>query len=85
MTAQFANLKGKSSQPASHAQPVHGLGSREGSLRSFYGLSHNAMVGEYVISNAHNSNLTPKFAISFYLSYFTTQESSVAPKVFATR
>jgi hypothetical protein len=51
----------------------------------FYGLSHDAMVGEYVLSSAHNSNLTPKFATSFYLSYFTTQEASVAPKVSATR
>jgi hypothetical protein len=38
-------LKGKFSQPANHAQPIHGSGSREGPLRSFYGLSHNAMVG----------------------------------------
>jgi hypothetical protein len=39
------------------------------------------MVGEYVISNAHNSSLTAKFATS----YFVAQEASVAPKVFATR
>jgi len=51
----------------------------------FYGLSHDAMVGEYVLSSAHNSNLTPEFATSFYPSYFTTQETSVAPKVFAIR
>jgi len=42
------------------------------------------MVGEYVFSGAHNSNLTPEFT-SFYLSYFTAQEASVAPKVSATR
>ncbi len=51
----------------------------------FYGLSHDAMVGEYVLSNAHNSNFTPKFATSFHPSYFTPQEASVAPKVSATR
>jgi hypothetical protein len=43
------------------------------------------MVGEYVLFNAHNSNLTPEFAVSFYPSYFTTQKASVAPRVFATR
>jgi len=43
------------------------------------------MVGEYVISNAYNYSFTPKFAISFYLSYFATQEASVAPKVSATK
>jgi hypothetical protein len=63
----FTNLKGKSSQSASHAQPVQGSGSWEGPLRLFYSLSHDAMVGEYVFSNAHNSNLTPKFATSFAL------------------
>ncbi len=51
----------------------------------FYGLSHDAMVGEYVLSNAHNSNLTPEFATSFHPSYFTPQEANVAPKVSATR
>jgi hypothetical protein len=50
----------------------------------FYGLSQDAMVGEYVLSNAHNSSLTPKFAISFYPSYFATQETNVAPRVYAT-
>ncbi len=50
----------------------------------FYGLSHNAMVGEYVISSAYNYSLTPKFAISFYPSYFATQETNVAPRVYAT-
>jgi len=49
------------------------------------GLSHDAMVGEYIISNAHNSSLTPKFTTFFFPSYFTTQEASVAPRVFATR
>ncbi len=43
------------------------------------------MVGEYVLSSAHNSTFTPKFAIYFCLSYFTTQETSVAPKVPTTR
>jgi len=85
LRAQLANLKGKSSQPTSHAQPIQSSGSREGPLRSFYGLSHDAMVGECVISSAHNSNLTPKFPISFCPSYFTTQKVNVAPKVFATR
>jgi hypothetical protein len=41
--------------------------------------------GEYVFSNAHNSNLTPKFATFFCPSYFMTQEASVAPRVSATR
>ncbi len=43
------------------------------------------MVGEYVFSSVHNSSLTPKFATSFRPSYFTTQEASVAPKVFAIK
>jgi hypothetical protein len=51
----------------------------------FYGLSHDAMVREYVLSSAHNSNFTLKFATSLCPSYFTTQKASVAPKVFATR
>ncbi len=51
----------------------------------FYGFSHDAMVGEYVLSSAHNYNLTPKFATSFYLFYFTAQEATVAPKVSTTR
>jgi hypothetical protein len=50
----------------------------------FYGLSQDAMVGEYV-SNAHNFSLTPKFAISFCPSYFAAQETNVAPRVYATR
>ncbi len=85
LRAQLANLKGKSSQPASHAQPIQGSGSQEGPPRSFYGLPHDAMVGEYVLSTPHNSSLTPKFATSFCLSYVATQEASVAPKVPANR
>jgi hypothetical protein len=72
LKAQLANLKGKSFLPISHAQPVQGSRSREGPPRSFYGLSHNAMVGEYVLSSAYNFSLTPKFATSFYPSYFVT-------------
>ncbi len=68
--AQLVNLKGKSSQPANHAQLVQDSRSWEGPRRSFYGLSHDAMVGEYVISNAHNFSLTLEFAISFCPSYF---------------
>ncbi len=85
LRAQFANLKGKSSQPTSHAQPVQGSGSWEGLPRSFYGLSHDAMVGEYVLSSAHNYGLTPEFATSFCPSYFAAQEANVAPRVSATR
>jgi hypothetical protein len=85
LRAQLANLEGKSSQPASHAQPVQGSGSREGPPRSFYGLPHDAMVGEYVFSTPHNSNLTLEFATSFYPSYVATHEASVAPRVSATR
>ncbi len=72
LRAQLVNLKGKSSQPASHAQPIQGSGSRNGPLRSFYGLPHDAMVGEYVLSTPHNSSLTPEFATSFCPSYDTT-------------
>jgi hypothetical protein len=43
------------------------------------------MVWEYVLSNAHNSSLTPKLVTSFCLSYIAAQEAIVAPKVFATR
>jgi hypothetical protein len=43
------------------------------------------MVGEYVISSAHNYSLTPKFATSFCPSYVAAQEANVAPKVFAIR
>jgi len=42
------------------------------------------MVGEYVISNAHNCSFTPKFT-SFCPFYVTAQEASVAPRVSATR
>ncbi len=70
LRAQLANLKGKSSQPTSHAQPIQGLGSRKGPPNSFYGLPHDAMVGEYILSNAHNSSLTPELATSFCPSYF---------------
>jgi hypothetical protein len=49
LRAKLANLKRNFFQPASHAQPIHGLGSWEGPPRLFYGLSHNAMVGEYVL------------------------------------
>jgi hypothetical protein len=70
LRAQLANLKGKSSQPASHAQLVQGSGSHEGPLRSFYGLPHDAMVREYVLSNAHNFGLTLEFATSFCLFLF---------------
>ncbi len=51
----------------------------------FYGLSHNAMVREYVLSSAHNFSFTLKFATFFCLSYFTTQEVSVAPRISTTR
>ncbi len=85
LKAQLINLKGKSSQPTNHAQPIQGLGSREGPPRSFYGFSHNAIIGEYAISNAHNSSLTLEFAISFCPSYFMTQKANLAPRVSATR
>jgi hypothetical protein len=85
LRAQLANLKGKSSQPVSHAQPVQGSGSREGPPRSFYGLPHDAMVGEYVLSTPHNSSLTLEFATSFCPSYVTAHEASVTPRVSAIR
>ncbi len=85
LRAQLANLKGKSSQLTSHAQLVQCSRSQEGPPRSFYGLPHDAMVGEYVFSNAQNSGLTPKFATFFCPSYVPAQETSVAPIVFATR
>ncbi len=85
MRAQLANLKDKSSQPTSHAQPIQGLGSREGPPRSFYGLPHDAMIGEYVLSTPHNSSLTLEFATSFCPSYVAAQEANVAPRVSATR
>jgi hypothetical protein len=43
------------------------------------------MVGEYVLSTAHNSSLTLKFATSFCPSYVVAQKVRVAPKVSATR
>jgi hypothetical protein len=43
------------------------------------------MVGEYVFSNAHNSNLTLKFATFFCPSYFARQEASEAPIISTTR
>jgi hypothetical protein len=43
------------------------------------------MVGEYVLSNAHNPSLTLEFVTSFCPSYFAAQEFSVAPKVSTTR
>jgi hypothetical protein len=43
------------------------------------------MVGEHVFSNAHNSSLTPKFAIFFCPSYFAAQKANVAPRVSTTR
>jgi hypothetical protein len=85
LRAQLANLKSKSSQPINHAQPIQGSRSWEGPPRSFYGLSHDAMVGEYVLSSAHNSSLTPEFATSFCLSYFAAQDANVAPIVSTTR
>ncbi len=85
LIVQLANLKGKSSQLTSHAQLVHGSRSHEGPPKLFYGLSHDAMVGEYVFSSAHNSSLTPNFAISFCPSYFIGQEASVALRVSTTR
>jgi hypothetical protein len=85
LRAQLANLKSKSSQLATHAQPLQGSGSREGPPRSFYGLSHDAMFGEYVLSSAYNFSLTSEFATSFCLSYFVAQEVSVELRVFATR
>jgi hypothetical protein len=47
--------------------------------------SHDAMVGEYVISSAHNSNFTLKFSTFFCPSYFVAQKANVAPRVSATR
>jgi hypothetical protein len=43
------------------------------------------MVGENVLSSAHNFGFTLEFAISFCPSYFATQKASVAPRVFAIR
>jgi hypothetical protein len=85
LRAQLINLKGKSSQPASHAQPIQGSRSQVGPPRSFYGLPHDAMVGEYVLSTPHNFSLILEFATSFYPSYVAAQETSVAPRVSAPR
>jgi hypothetical protein len=85
LRANLANLKGKFSQLASHAKPVQDSESREVPPRSFYGLPYNAMVGEYVFSNAHNSSFTLELATFFFPSYVATQEASVAPKVFAIK
>jgi hypothetical protein len=85
LRAQLANLKSKSSKPTSHAQSIQGLRSHEGPPRSFYGLSHDAMVEEYVFSNAQNFCLTSKFTTSFCPSYFAAQKASVAPRVSTTR
>jgi len=65
--------------------PVQGSRSHKGPPRSFYGLPHDAMVGDYVFSNAHNCSLTPKFTTYFYPSYVAAQEANVAPRVSATR
>ncbi len=85
LMAQLVNLKGKFSQPASHAQHVHDSRSRERPPRLFFGFSHDAMVGEYVFPSTHNFSFTPKFATFFFPFYFVAQEVNVAPKVSATR
>jgi len=43
------------------------------------------MVGEYVLSSAHNSSFTLEFATSFCPSYFAAQETIIAPKVSSTK
>ncbi len=43
------------------------------------------MVGEYVLSSAHNSNPTLEITTFFFLSYFMAREVSVAPIVLVTR
>jgi hypothetical protein len=85
LKAQLVNLKGKSSQRVSHAQPVQGSKSQEGPPRSFYGLSHDTTVREYVLSSAHNFGFTLKFATLFCPSYIAAQKVSVAPRILATR
>jgi hypothetical protein len=67
LKAQLANLKGKSSQLANHAQHVQGSRSQEGPPRLFYSLSLDVMVGEHVLSSAHNFSLTPKLTFFFSL------------------
>jgi hypothetical protein len=49
------------------------------------GLSHDAMVREYVLYNAQNSNLTLEFATYSCLSYYVTYEANVAPRVSTIR
>jgi hypothetical protein len=68
-----------------HSKLVQGLGSQEGPPRLFYGLSQDAMVGEYVFSSVHNFSFTPKLVTSFCPSYFMAQEASATPKFFAIR
>jgi hypothetical protein len=85
LRAQLVNQKGKSSQLANCAQRVQGSGSWEGPPRSFYGLSHDAMVGEYVLSSAYNYSLTAEFATFFCPSYVAAQEAIMAPRVYVTR
>jgi hypothetical protein len=41
-------------------------------------------LGSMFFSDAHNYNFTQEFTIFFCPPYFATQETSVAPKVFAT-
>jgi hypothetical protein len=43
------------------------------------------MVGEYVLSSAHNLSLALEFTTSFCPSYFTAQKATVAPRVSAIR
>jgi len=43
------------------------------------------MVREYVLSIAHNSRLTPEFAIYFCPSYVAAQEANMAPRVSTSR
>jgi hypothetical protein len=43
------------------------------------------MVGEYVLSGAHNSSLTLEFDTFFCPFYFVAQEASVALRVSGTK
>jgi hypothetical protein len=43
------------------------------------------MVGEYVISSAHNFSFTLEFVIYFCPSYFVAQKASVPPRVSTTK
>ena len=85
LRAQLATLKGKSTQPATHAQPVQGSGSGEGPPRSFYGLPLDSMVGECVRAEVQPAGLTAEFSTSFCPSYFAAQQASAAPRVSSTR